>query len=203
MDESPSNPAASIKRSMDRNLYTYGRDGSGSMTDDALLDRVRLRDRDAMTEIFDRYGSLVYSIALRVLKDSELAEDVMQETFFRLWENPGMFLSGRGSLPAWLAVVGRNRAVDTLRRRKPSEPVDEVTLAMPTDIALETERHIIMQRVRAHLDTMPGDQRHPLELAFFEGLSHSEIAAQTGGPLGTIKTRIRSAITSLREALQA
>ena len=175
----------------------------GAQTDEALLDRVRSRDQNAMAEIFDRYGRLVYSIAFRVLKDSECAEDVMQEIFLKLWEKPGTFTAGRGSLPAWLAVLGRNRAVDLLRRRKPSDPVDEVALAESTDFASETERRIILERVRARVDTLPRDHQRPLELAFFEGLSHSEISAQTGIPLGTIKTRIRSALISLREALQS
>ena len=174
---------------------------SNSMPDEALLDRVRLKNQDAMTEIFDRYSGLVYSVALRVLQDAECAKDVVQETFFRLWENPGAFTSGRGSLAAWLAVSGRNRAVDMLRRRKPSTPADEVVLASTIDFALETERGIVMQKVRAHLEKLPRDQQESLELAFFEGLSHSEIATQTGIPLGTIKTRIRSALISLREAL--
>lgn len=156
-----------------------------------------------MSEIFDRYSSLVYSIAFRVLKDAGRAEDVMQEIFLKLWEKPGAIAAGRVSLPAWLAVVGRNRAVDLLRRRKPSDPVDEVVLAGSSDFTSEVERQIVMEKVRAHLDTLPRDQQHSLQLAFFEGLSHSEIAVQTGVPLGTIKTRIRSALTSLREALQS
>ncbi|MDE3162889.1 MAG: sigma-70 family RNA polymerase sigma factor [Acidobacteriota bacterium] len=203
MGEDLSNPATSMKRSMSSDLKTPLKGASISMTDEALLDRVRLRDQDSMSEIFDRYAKLVYSVAFRVLKDAESAEDVMQEIFFRLWEKPGTFSSGRGSFPAWLAVVGRNRAVDMLRRRKPTDPVDEVALAMPSDFAMEAERHIVLQRVREHLDTLPRDHRQSLELAFFEGLSHSEIAAQTGIPLGTIKTRIRSALISLREALQS
>ncbi len=156
-----------------------------------------------MTELFDRYGSMVYSVALRVLRDAGNAEDVMQDVFFQLWENPGSFVSGRGSLGAWLMVVARNRAIDALRRRKPSDPVEDVVLASDTNLASEAERNTMMEKVRGILSGLPTDQQRSLELAFFEGLSHSEIAARTGDPLGTVKTRIRSALISVRKAFQA
>jgi RNA polymerase sigma-70 factor (ECF subfamily) len=98
--------------------------------------------------------------------------------------------------------VARNRAIDLLRRRKPSDPVEEVVLPSQTDLSADAERNILMDKIRATLLRLPSDQQHPLELAFFEGLSHSEIATQTGIPLGTVKTRIRSALLSLREAVQ-
>lgn len=167
------------------------------------MERVKAKDQSAMTELFDRYASMVYSIAFRVLHDTASAEDVMQEIFIQVWERPGTFVPGRGSLGAWLAVVARNRAVDVLRRTKPSDPVEEVVLPAQTNLAAEAERHIMMEKLRAHLDGLPEDQQHSVELAFFEGLTHSEIAARTGTPLGTVKTRIRSALTSLREAVQA
>jgi len=153
-----------------------------------------------MTELFDRYGGMVYSVALRVLKDPGHAEDVMQEIFFQVWENPKNFVEGRGSLGAWLAVVARNRAIDSLRRRKPSDPVEDVVLPSRTNLASEVERNTMMEKVRAVLDGLPSEQQKSIELAYFEGLSHSEIAAQTGDPLGTVKTRIRSALISVRKA---
>src|SRR5215472_1283853 len=110
---------------------TYGRHPSSpperfsSAQDESLLDRVRARDQKAMTDLFDRYGRMVYSVALRVLKDPAHAEDVMQDVFFNLWENPKSFVSTRGSLGAWLLVVARNRSIDALRRRKPSDSVDD------------------------------------------------------------------------------
>ena len=168
-----------------------------------MLDRVQARDQMAMTDLFDRYGSMVYSVALRVLKDPALAEDVMQEIFFKVWENPKMFVQGRGSLGAWLAVVARNRAIDALRRRKPSDPVEDVVLTSKTNVASEVERNTMMEKVRVVLNGLPSEQQRSVELAFFDGLSHSEIALQTGDPLGTVKTRIRSALMSVRKALQA
>src|SRR5215469_17769398 len=188
---------------------TYGQPVSSNparfnaVQDELLLDRVRARDQQAMTELFDRYGSMVYSVALRVLKDSGHAEDVMQDVFFSLWENPKSFVSGRGSLGAWLLVVARNRAIDALRRRKPSDPVDEAVLPANTNLASDAERNTIMEKVRIVMKALPPDQQKSLQLAFFEGLSHSEIAAQTGDPLGTVKTRIRAALMSVRKAIQA
>ena len=174
-----------------------------SAQDDLLLERVRARDHKAMTDLFDRYGCMVYSVALRVLHDTGHAEDVMQDVFFSLWTNSASFEAKRGSLGAWLLVVTRNRAIDALRRRRPSDPVDEVVLPANTNLASEAERNAIMEKVRKAMNALPLDQQKSLQLAFFDGLSHSEIAAQTGDPLGTVKTRIRTALISVRKAIQA
>jgi RNA polymerase sigma-70 factor (ECF subfamily) len=201
MTETPENPITGTG--------TYGRPSSSdparfsAAQDELLLERVRARDHKAMTDLFDRYGGLVYSVALRVLKDPGHAEDVMQDVFFNLWENPKSFVSARGSLGAWLLVVARNRAIDALRRRKPSDSVDDVVLPAKTNLASEAERNTIMEKVRLVINALPPDQQRSLQLAFFEGLSHSEIAVQTGDPLGTVKTRIRTALISVRKALQA
>ena len=203
MTENPENPIKASERSFDRSPASPDPARSPAAQDELLLDRVRVRDQKAMTDIFDRYGSMVYSVALRVLKDPGNAEDVMQDVLFQLWENPKAFIAGRGSLGAWLLVVARNRAIDALRRRKPSDPVDEVVLPAKTNLASETECNNIMEKVRVVLNRLPSDQQNSLQLAFFEGLSHSEIAAKTGDPLGTVKTRIRSALISVRKAIQA
>ena len=202
MTEEFSNPLQPVERSIKSDPTTRGAADPDS-SDAALIERVLERDRVAMTAIFDRYSSMVYSVALRVLKDTAAAEDVMQQIFFEVWETPRNFVAGRGSLAGWLAVVSRNRSVDVLRRRKPSDPVEEVELAAETNLAAEAERNIMMEKVRTHLDTLPRDQQHQVQLAFFEGLTHSEISVLTGVPLGTVKTRIRSALISLRGALQA
>jgi len=203
MTENPANPIRESNRSFDRASETRREAGIPPIQDGHLLDRVQARDQMAMTDLFDRYGSMVYSVALRVLKDPALAEDVMQEIFFKVWENPKMFVQGRGSLGAWLAVVARNRAIDALRRRKPSDPVEDVVLTSKTNLASEVERNTMMEKVRVVLNGLPSEQQRSVELAFFDGLSHSEIALQTGDPLGTVKTRIRSALMSVRKALQA
>jgi RNA polymerase sigma-70 factor, ECF subfamily len=174
------------------------------VTDDAtLLQRVRQGDQRAMAEVFDRYGRAVYSVALRILKDTGHAEDVMQEIFFQIWRNSDSFVQGRGSLGAWLVVVARNRSIDLLRRRKPVDSVDDVILPSPGNLASEVERNSMMEKVRKVLRDLPAEQQRSMELAFFDGLSHSEIAEKTGDPLGTVKTRIRLALITLRKAFQS
>jgi RNA polymerase sigma-70 factor, ECF subfamily len=172
-------------------------------TDDAeLLARVQRGDEPAMAALFDRYSRIVYSVALRVLRDPAAAEDVMQEIFMQVWRNPNSFVAARGSLGGWLSVVSRNRSIDSLRRKRPSEQVEEMNLPSSTNIADEAEHNILMQRARAAVVLLPAEQRKTLEMAFFDGLTHSEIAEMTGDPLGTVKTRIRSALASLRKEFQ-
>ena len=187
-----------------RSFSVGGRDSSSTAREDRdLLKRVAESDQNAMAAIFDRYSRLVYSVALRVLNDSGHAEDVMQDVFVQLWHNPASFVSDRGSLPAWLAVVVRNRAIDMIRRRKPTEAIEDVVLTSSTNLASEVEHKTMIEVVRQVMVNLPAEQRSSLELAFFNGLTHAEIAAQTGDPLGTVKTRIRTALTSVRKAMQA
>ncbi|HVU47043.1 MAG TPA: sigma-70 family RNA polymerase sigma factor [Terracidiphilus sp.] len=197
MNDHPANPNRPAGRSFNRPPEL-----DGSAGDESLLEQVRMKDQASMTALFDRYGSMVYSVALRVLKDPGAAEDVMQEVFFQVWQSPQAFVPRRGSLGAWLLVVTRNRAVDVLRRRKPSDSVDEIVLAASGNIAVETERRTMMEKVRSALNKLSPEQQQSIEMAFFEGLSHSQIAEQTGEPLGTVKTRIRSALISVRRAFQ-
>lgn len=171
--------------------------------DSHLLNGVRERDQAAMATIFDRYARMAYSVAFRVLGDSAQAEDVMQDVFFQLWQAPESFATGRGSLGAWIAVVVRNRAIDVLRKRRPSDPVEEVVLPAGVDVAADVEQHTMVQRIRTVLKGLPAEQRSTVEMAFFDGLTHSEIAERTGDPLGTVKTRIRAALTSVRRAMKA
>ena len=175
----------------------------GTTQDGQLLDRVRRGDEQAMATLYDRYSKVVYSVALRVLRDPASAEDVLQDVFLGLWRRPETFISARGSLGGWLAVVARNRSIDTLRRRRPSEQVEEVYLASPFNLADEAERNTLMQRARTIIMHLPLEQRKTLEMAYFDGLTHSEIAEITGDPLGTVKTRIRNALLSLRREMEA
>jgi len=150
--------------------------------------------------LYDRYSSIVYSIALRVLGDTGAAEDVLQEVFLQLWRNPGVFDSSRGNLAAWLAVIARNRAIDSLRKRRPEADIADVVVSVEPDLAGDTERARAMEKIRSVLGDMPAAQRSALEMAYFEGLTHTEISARTGEPLGTVKTRIRAGLLSLRKA---
>ncbi len=171
--------------------------------DAALLGLVQRGDEYAMAALFDRYSKVVYSVALRVLRDPAAAEDVLQEIFMQIWRNPDGFVATRGSLGGWLAVVSRNRSIDALRRKRPTESVDDVALASNYNLADEAERNSLMEKARVVIHQLPVEQRKTLEMAFFDGLTHSEIAEMTGDPLGTVKTRIRSALTSLRKAFPA
>jgi RNA polymerase sigma-70 factor (ECF subfamily) len=157
--------------------------------DAALLVLVQKGDEYAMASLFDRYSKVVYSVALRVLRDPASAEDVLQDVFMQIWRNPDGFVATRGSLGGWLAVVARNRSIDALRRKRPTEQVDDMALASNYNLANEAERNSLMEKARS--------------VIFFDGLTHSEIAEMTGDPLGTVKTRIRSALTSLRKAFTA
>jgi RNA polymerase sigma-70 factor, ECF subfamily len=197
------NPIAPDTRIQSDSAISSGSHGSEVGSDETLMDRVRVREQRAMTEVFDRYAGLVYSVAFRVLRDSGHAEDVTQEIFFQLWRNPDSFSSSRGSLGAWLLVIARNRAIDHLRQRRPGEAVEDVIIASATNLHDEAERSIMMQRVQGIVGELPEEQQRSLQMAYFEGLSHSEIAEKTGQPLGTVKTRIRSALTSLRKRLEA
>lgn len=191
-------------RSMSRELgMSHAPDPAVAQMDADLLGRVQQGDEQAMTALFDRYSRIVYSVALRVLRDPASAEDVMQEIFLQIWRTPAKFIATRGSLGGWLSVVTRNRSIDRLRRRRPTEQVEEMQLASPGNLANEAERNIMMEKARVVILQLPTEQRKTLELAFFEGLTHSEIAEKTGDPLGTVKTRIRSALLTLRKAFQA
>lgn len=163
---------------------------------------VKSGDQRAMAELYDRYASIVYAVALRVLGDTMAAEDVLQEVFLQLWRNPGAFDAARGSLAAWLAVITRNRAIDLLRKRKPMTDIEDVVVSVTPDLANEADRSRAAEKVRGVLGAMPSAQRSALEMAYFQGLSQSEIASKTGEPLGTIKTRIRAGLMTLRKAFQ-
>jgi RNA polymerase sigma-70 factor (ECF subfamily) len=173
------------------------------VTDSMLMSRIRAGDEDALATLHDRYASVVYSVALRVLGETTQAEDILQDIFIQLWRNPQRFDSSRGSLGAWLAVIARHRAIDQLRRRRPESDIEDVVISVDTRLEQSTDRNLAIAKVRAAVERLPVEQRQPLELAFFRGLTHSEIADKTGEPLGTIKTRIRSALLALRKALAA
>ena len=167
----------------------------------ALIARIRAGDQAAMGELYDRFSGVVYGVALRVLGNTMAAEDVIQEVFLQLWRNPQAFDAARGRLAPWLAVIARNRAIDMLRKRQPEDDIDDLPIATSADLEDETARKLAVDKVRAVLAQLPSEQRKALEMAYFEGLTHTEIAGKTSEPLGTIKTRIRSGLLALRKAL--
>lgn len=171
--------------------------------DATLLILIQEGDEHAMALLYDRYSRVVYSVALRVLRNPASAEDVLQEVFMRIWRCPNRFMASRGNLGGWLAVVSRNRSIDELRRNRPTEQVDEMVLPSLYDLAAEAEHNGMMEKVRSVVQKLPPEQKKAIEMAFFDGLTHSEIAAMTGDPLGTVKTRMRGGLSTLRKAFQS
>lgn len=164
-------------------------------------------DGHALAATYDRYGRLVHSLALRIVGDAAEAEDVVQDVFLQAWQQAGRFEASRGSVPAWLLAMARSRAIDRLRARqsRPEGHRADQDFELAADAGLLPDRHAIdvqhAGRVREALHQLPGLQRVAIELAYFEGLTHAEIAARLEQPLGTVKTRIRTGLLRLRATL--
>lgn len=167
------------------------------------MQRLANRDEMALSELYDKYSGHVYSVALRVLKESAAAEEVLQDIFYKLWEDASHFDPLRGSLAGWLVVIARHRAISRLRKHNPllNNEWSENLAVTPGSFSGNIENSLMLDSVRSVVENLPDPQRQALDLAYFEGLTHSEIAEKTGEPLGTIKTRLRSALKTLREVL--
>lgn len=181
-------------------MRVSGTQVSNQKDEAGLITRIRAGDETAMADLYDRYSGIVYGVALRVLGNTSAAEDVVQEVFLQLWRNPQAFDPDRGKLAPWLAVIARNRAIDLLRKRPMEDDIDELPISTGVDLEDEAAQRLAISKVRGVLGQLPADQRRLLEMAFFEGLTHTEIASKTGEPLGTVKTRIRSGLLALRKA---
>ncbi len=180
------------------------------LRDEELMQRLLHKDKRAFEAIFDRYGDLVYSTSLRVLRDAHLAQDVSQEIFVRLWRKPESYMAERGRFLTWLISVTRNRAVDEIRSRgrrlrhetaSPEEQEREFPAGEANDPALNAQLADQARTVRAALTELPPEQRQVIELAYFGGLTQQEISDRLDQPLGTVKTRIRLGMQKLRAAL--
>ncbi|MBM2809916.1 MAG: sigma-70 family polymerase sigma factor [Chloroflexi bacterium] len=182
-----------------------------SVSDQALMERVVSRDPSALDVLYERYARAVYSLVYRILGDGSAAEDVVQEVFLKLWKQPESYNAERGALGSWLLSVAHNRAIDQLRRRKSREehPLPELRESEelvadgaldPADLAGLNEAAAAIRRALAQI---PPAQRRAIEMAFFEGKTHVEIAAELDEPLGTAKTRIRLGMRKLRSILEA
>lgn len=167
---------------------------------DRLSARIRARDARAFEALYDEHHRLVYGIALRMLGDTLAAEDVTQSVFMKLWTSPDLFHGGNS--PAWIARIARNRSIDVLRRRASHADV-ELPAELPEGEVFK-ERAIARAdnaKLHAALAALPSEQREPIELGFFGGLTQAEIARRSNTPLGTVKTRIRSGLHELHRAL--
>jgi RNA polymerase sigma-70 factor (ECF subfamily) len=175
--------------------------------DQAALGRIARGDHAAFAELYDRQARLVYSLALRILQERVDAEDVVQEVFAQVWAQAGRYDASRGAVAAWILMLARSRAIDRLRARRArpetaaaadhAESVVDLAAAQDVEL-LSAEQVARLQRALAEL---PEAQRTALELAYYEGLTHAEVAARLAEPLGTVKTRIRQAVIKLRESL--
>jgi len=172
-------------------------------SDWSLLERVVRKEESALAALYDRYSGLVFAEAIRILRDNGAAEEILQDIFYQVWRTAEKFDPARGSLPGWLMVVARNRAISRLRRRsgRIDEELDPNAVSVSINLENAASQNQIIGRLKSVMSGMPDSQRQAIELAFFEGLTHSEIAAKTGEPLGTIKTRIRSALEVLRRSV--
>lgn len=175
----------------------------GNVSDVALMEKIVQRDESALAVLYDRYAGMLSSVLNRILRDGQAAEEILQDIFYQLWRSAGRFDASRGSLPGWLVVIARNRAISRLRQHNPAagDELDENTVSLAFNLESAVAQEQLLGRVKGALDKLPIEQRAAVELAYFEGLTHSEIAARTGDPLGTVKTRLRSALETLRRTL--
>ncbi len=174
--------------------------------DREVLLRLQKRDPEALGELYDRYGRAVYSLILRVVQDSGTAEDLVQETFLRVWNRAGGFDCERGAFGPWILAVARNRAIDYLRSqgRRVQSTVELNEMEHPSlfvDLPGDLLRLDVAKRVRDGLERLNPSHREAIELAYFEGLTQTEIAERMGQPLGTVKTWMRRALQQLRDGL--
>ena len=173
-------------------------------TDESLIQRVVKGDQQALSILYDRYSGIVYSVVRRILGDAGAAEEILQDVFHQFWRTASAFDPARGTLPGWLLVTARNRAIDRLRRRgpRPAESLADNLIPLAFNLESSLTQEELISKIRALLEELPRPQREALELAYFEGLTHSEIARQTGEPLGTVKTRLRAALQTLKKAFK-
>ncbi|MGH9466830.1 MAG: sigma-70 family RNA polymerase sigma factor [Terriglobales bacterium] len=188
-------------------------EGEQIESDADLMRRVATGDSRAFEQIYDRHSRAVFSLLLRIIRERERAEDLMQEVFLTLWRQAARYDDAAASALPWLLVVARNRALDRLRspahRREQVESEEGLELAaaasgfaLPPSFDARAWERQALERIRTVLPRLTPDERHVIEMAYFDGFTQAEISAQTGTPLGTVKTWTRSGLAKLRTALQ-
>lgn len=171
---------------------------------DQLAAALRARDERALAQLYDRYGGAIYGLALRVTGDAGAAEEISVDTFWQLWQQADRFDGTQGSLQNWLFTIARSRAIDRLRARVARKRITADDPSAMTEVRRPEEAAELVERrrlVRAAMEALSAEQRTALALAYYEGLSHSQIAERLQEPLGTVKTRIRQAMIALRRTL--
>ena len=179
---------------------------SADDADRAVLDRVAAGELNALELLYERYRTMAYSIALRITGEATLAEDVVQDAFLGAWRNAGRYAESRASVKTWLLAIVHHRAVDAVRRRRPTVELPEREDVPPTALTLPDIWHEVAGRldrdaVQAAIRTLSDVQREAIELAYFGGLTQAEIADRTGTPLGTVKSRMRLGLLAMRRTL--
>jgi RNA polymerase sigma-70 factor (ECF subfamily) len=175
--------------------------------DRAILVRVAAGELHALDEMYERYKTMAYSIAYRITNDPSLAEDVVQDAFLGAWRNASRYIEGRGSVKTWLLSIVHHRAIDAVRRRRPTielperEDVPPPQLQTP-DVWSDVSASLDADAVQGVLGVLSDVQREAIELAYFGGLTQLEIAERTGTPLGTVKSRMRLGLLAMRRALE-
>ncbi len=180
-----------------------------SAADLELLRRVAAGDRGAVDDLYQRFRRPAFALARRVLGDDVLAEDVLQDVFLAIWRDPGAFDGARGSVASWLLTLVHHKAVDAVRReeshrRRHTRAEEELALAAPTqttDVEDTAWERLVAERVRGALHALPAPQREALTLAYYGGYTQREVAALTGTPLGTVKTRMLTGMRRLKDTL--
>ncbi len=181
--------------------------GDSQDNDRGLIARIESRDADALAFLYDRHSARLLGLAQRILGDTGEAEEVLQEVFLHVWKAAATFDASRGPVLAWLLVATRSRSIDRLRSRRPGRRAGARSLeeapetASREDIEADAAGREWEAKCRAAIGQLPEDQKRALELAYFEGLTHQEIAQRTATPLGTVKTRIRLGLMKLRERI--
>jgi RNA polymerase sigma-70 factor (ECF subfamily) len=189
--------------------FTSSKDRPEVSLDATLVDRLLQRDVSAFEQLYDRHSRIVYALVLRILQQASTAEEVVQDVFLQLWRNAARYQSARGPFVPWLLTLARNRALDHLRLKserqrrledQTEEPIAIAGSAPEYEKALDEKRRA--ERVRALIGALNPQQKKAIEMAYFEGLSHSEIAEALKEPLGTVKSWIRNGLLRLKEGLQ-
>jgi RNA polymerase sigma-70 factor (ECF subfamily) len=173
------------------------------LSDEALVLLAARSEESALAELYDRYGRTVYGLALRVLRDQSLAEDATQETFLTIWRTASQFVPERGKASTWILTLAHRRAVDAVRheQRRRSDSLERAPEAAAEGVEEDAWLRLQRERVQSALRRLPDAQREALELAYYGGFTQSELAERLGQPLGTIKSRMFSGLSRMRELL--
>lgn len=174
------------------------------LDEDNLMSRIAARDQSALAELYDSCATMIYSLAYRVLDNHTFAEEITQDTFLTIWTQPDRWDAGRGSLVGWMLTIARNAAIDRLRKeqRRPLRTALDLDDFIER-IGVENDDRLDTEALRVCLEGLPVEQAQAIQMAFYQGLTHEELAAALNQPLGTVKTRVRLGLQKLRACWEA